>query len=190
MTAGALAISSAAQILVWMLPVYPAASAPLDRLLVPVFALALSYFAINSWLIAIAIAFELDTSAIEIWRRHFLWLSLNYLGGAWVALILVSYSRAIDLAALEISEVHAAERESSAHGRLERRDGCWPKSPAIRLQGVGAACISPPSRIQSGRWPLNGSALNVRCSPTYRNDGRPDPPKSDKSIVAPKRWRP
>ena len=102
MTAGALAISSAAQLLAWMLPVYPAASAPLSQLYIPVFALALSYFAINSWLIAIAIAFERDTSAVKIWRRHFLWLSLNYLGGAWVALIFMNYARAINLAAVAI----------------------------------------------------------------------------------------
>ena len=54
-----------------MLPVYPAASAPLEQLLVPVLALALSYFTINSWLIAVAVAFERNTSAIETWRRHF-----------------------------------------------------------------------------------------------------------------------
>ena len=102
MTAGALAISVAAQIFVWMLPVYPAASAPLNQLLIPVLALALSYFAINSSLIATAIAFERNTSAIEIWRSHFAWLSLNYVGGGWVALILVSYARALDLAAVAI----------------------------------------------------------------------------------------
>lgn len=100
MTAGALAISSAAQLLAWMLPVHPAASAPLDRLLVPVVGLALSYFTINSWLIAIALAFERNVSAIEIWRRNFLWLSLNYLGGASVALVLVSNTRNINLTAV------------------------------------------------------------------------------------------
>ena len=100
--AGTLAISSAARVLAWMLPVYPAASAPLEQLLVPVLALALSYFTINSWLIAIALAFERNASAIEIWRRNFLWLSLNYLGGASVALVLVSYTRNINLTAVSV----------------------------------------------------------------------------------------
>ena len=102
MAAGALAILSATQLLAWMLPVHPAASAPVDRLLLPVFGLALSYFTINSWLIAIALAFERNGSAIEIWRRNFLWLSLNYLGGASVALVLVSYLKNINLAAVGV----------------------------------------------------------------------------------------
>lgn len=102
MAAGALAISSAARILAWMLPVHPAASAPLDQLLVPVLVLALSYFAMNSWLIAFAVAFERKSSASEIWRRHFLWLSLNYLGGASIALVLVSYTRDINLTAISV----------------------------------------------------------------------------------------
>ena len=100
--AGTLAISSAARVLAWMLPVHPAASAPLEQLLVPVLALALSYFTINSWLIAIALAFERNTSAIEIWRRNFLWLSLNYLGGASIALVLVSYTRNVNLTAVGV----------------------------------------------------------------------------------------
>lgn len=100
--ASALAISSATQLLAWMLPVYPAASAPVDRLLLPVFGLALSYFTINSWLIAVALAFERNGSAIEIWRNNFLWLSLNYLGGASVALVLVSYLKNINLTAVGV----------------------------------------------------------------------------------------
>src|SRR5688572_11212511 len=58
MTAGALAISCAGELFSWWVAVYPAATAALDVLLLPVFGLALSYFAINSWLIAVAIAFE------------------------------------------------------------------------------------------------------------------------------------
>jgi putative nucleotidyltransferase with HDIG domain len=102
MTAGALAISVASEFLGWMLPVHPAAAAPLERLLVPVFGLALSYFMINSWLIAFAVGLERNTSAADIWRRNFLWLSLNYLGGASVALILVSYARNINLTAVSV----------------------------------------------------------------------------------------
>ena len=97
------AISSAARVLAWMLPVHPAASAPLEQLLVPVLALALSYFTINSWLLAVALAFERNTSAIEIWRRNFLWLSLNYLGGASIALVLVSYTRNVNLTAVSVT---------------------------------------------------------------------------------------
>jgi putative nucleotidyltransferase with HDIG domain len=84
-------------------PANPAASVDLDRLLFPVFGLALSYFAINSWLIAIAIAFERHETPHTIWRQNFLWLSLNYLGGASVALVLASYSRNINLTAVSVT---------------------------------------------------------------------------------------
>ena len=102
MTAGALAISCATRLFAWWLPVYPAASADVDVLLLPVFGLAVSYFAINSWLIALALAFERREAPQTIWRRNFLWLGLNYIGGASVALVLASYSRNISLTAVSI----------------------------------------------------------------------------------------
>ena len=93
MSSGAIAISTGARILEWMLPVQPAAAAPLDRLLIPVLVLAIAYFSINSWLIAFAVSYDQDASPVAIWRTNFSWLSLNYLGGASVALVLVSYTR-------------------------------------------------------------------------------------------------
>ena len=102
MTAGALSITIAAHILGWMLPVHPAATAPLEQLLIPVFCLAVSYFLLNSWLIAFAVSFERNTSALDLWRSNFLWLGLNYMGGASVALVLVNYLRSINLAAVSV----------------------------------------------------------------------------------------
>jgi putative nucleotidyltransferase with HDIG domain len=102
MSAGALAISCATQILELMLPIRPAAAAPLDELLLPVLVLALAYFTINSWLIAVAVAYDQNASPIAIWRTNFLWLSLNYLGGASVALVLVSYTRNFNLTAFAV----------------------------------------------------------------------------------------
>lgn len=102
MAAGALAISLAAALLGWLLPIAPASSAPLEQLLLPVLVFALAYFGINSWLIAIAVALEQRKSPIVIWRTNFLWLSLNYLGGASVALVLVSYTREINLTAFAV----------------------------------------------------------------------------------------
>jgi putative nucleotidyltransferase with HDIG domain len=102
MAAAAAAISSGAHVLAWMVPVQPAASAPLDQLVLPVFFLAISYFAINSWLIAVAVAYEQAASASGIWRRNFLWFGLNYLGGASVALVLVGYTRNVNVAALGV----------------------------------------------------------------------------------------
>jgi putative nucleotidyltransferase with HDIG domain len=102
MAAGALAISVAARVFEWILPIQPAASVPLERLLVPVFALALAYFAINSWLIATAVAYEQNAAPGRIWHRHFSWVALNYLGGASVALVLVSYAADINLTAVGV----------------------------------------------------------------------------------------
>jgi len=67
-----------------------------------VLVLALSYFTINSWLIAIAVAYDQNASPKAIWRTNFLWLSLNYLGGASVALVLVSYTRDFNLTAFGV----------------------------------------------------------------------------------------
>ena len=102
MAAGTLAISIAGRVFYWMIPVQPAASVPPDQLVLPLLALAVFYFAINSWLIAIAVAYEQATSASKIWRRNFLWLGLNYLGGASVALVLVGYTRNVNIAALGV----------------------------------------------------------------------------------------
>jgi putative nucleotidyltransferase with HDIG domain len=74
----------------------------LEQLLVPVLALALSYFAINSALIAIAVGHDRTVSPFYLWQRNFAWLSLNYLGGASVATLLVAYRRNIDLTALSV----------------------------------------------------------------------------------------
>jgi hypothetical protein len=74
----------------------------LDRLVVPVLVLALSYFAINSSLIAIIVGRETQTPPLDVWRRNFAWLSLNYLGGASVAMLLVTYRPDIDLTALSV----------------------------------------------------------------------------------------
>lgn len=60
-------------------------------LVVPLAVLAVIYFLLNSWLIAIAVAFEQRSSAFNVWRRNFLWLSLNYFSGASVAALLLPY---------------------------------------------------------------------------------------------------
>src|SRR5687768_4416296 len=91
MSAGAVAISAAAALYAQMLPDGIGAQIQLERLILPVVVLASTYFAINSSLIAVALGFERRSSPINIWRRNFAWLVLNYLGGASVALLLYSY---------------------------------------------------------------------------------------------------
>jgi putative nucleotidyltransferase with HDIG domain len=102
MAAGTLAISFAGLAFNWMVPIQPAASTQLEQLVIPVLVLAVLYFAINSWLIAVAVAYEQQSSASAIWRRNFLWFGLNYLGGASVALVLVGYTRNVNIAALGV----------------------------------------------------------------------------------------
>ncbi|MGE5245974.1 MAG: HD domain-containing phosphohydrolase [Betaproteobacteria bacterium] len=69
----------------------------LNVLLWPLAVFALVYFGLNSWLIAFAVAFETRLSPFEIWRKNLLWLSLNYFSAASVALLLVVYTRDLDL---------------------------------------------------------------------------------------------
>jgi putative nucleotidyltransferase with HDIG domain len=60
----------------------------LTAVLLPATAMAGAYFLSNSWLMAFAVSSETRTPAYRVWREHFMWLSLNYFGGASVALLL------------------------------------------------------------------------------------------------------
>jgi putative nucleotidyltransferase with HDIG domain len=72
----------------------------ISRLVIPLCVFTVSYFLLNSWLIAVAIALEKRLSPIRVWRENFALLSLNYFGGASVAALLVTYTRNIDYAYL------------------------------------------------------------------------------------------
>ena len=50
----------------------------------------------NSWIITFAISLERRLSPLTLWRDNFVWLSLNYFGGASIAILLVSYTRRLD----------------------------------------------------------------------------------------------
>ena len=69
----------------------------LQDILGPLLAFTIAYYAINTWLITFAIALERRASPLKIWRENFLWIALNYFGGASVAALLVSYTRDRDL---------------------------------------------------------------------------------------------
>ncbi|PYR39003.1 MAG: hypothetical protein DMF93_15045, partial [Acidobacteria bacterium] len=70
---------------------------PLNAILPALVLFALTYFLLNSWLITFVIALERRLDPIKVWVRSFLWLSLNYFGGASVAFLLVGYNRTIDI---------------------------------------------------------------------------------------------
>src|ERR1043166_3348095 len=75
---------------------------PLGQRLWPLFALATSYFLLNTWLVAFALAFEKRENAFALWQKNFQWFCLNYFGGISVAALLVSYTRSVDLSAVAI----------------------------------------------------------------------------------------
>ncbi|MEO8074964.1 MAG: HD domain-containing phosphohydrolase [Acidobacteriota bacterium] len=74
----------------------------ITRLLGPLLVFTLAYFLLNSWIITFAISLERGLSPFRIWRDHFLWLSLNYFGGASVAVLLVSYTKDLDYSYLAL----------------------------------------------------------------------------------------
>ena len=68
----------------------------------PLYLFTACAFLLNSGLIAVALSFERKQSALRIWREQFLWLSLNYFGGASVAAVLVVYAKELDWAVVGI----------------------------------------------------------------------------------------
>lgn len=71
-------------------------------ILFPLVVFTLAYFSLNSGIIAFAISLEKNLSAFRIWREHFIWLSLNYFGGASIAVLLVNYTRHLDFTYLAV----------------------------------------------------------------------------------------
>jgi diguanylate cyclase (GGDEF)-like protein/putative nucleotidyltransferase with HDIG domain len=70
---------------------------PVNAILPGLLLFALTYFTLNSWLITFVISLERKLNPITVWKRSFVWLSLNHLGSASVAFLLVGYNREIDL---------------------------------------------------------------------------------------------
>jgi putative nucleotidyltransferase with HDIG domain len=94
----------------------------IGTLLGPMLLLTATYFLLNSWLTAIAVGFVSKTRIDRIWRENFSWLSLNYLVGASVALIIVQSAPTVGLTTLGIILPLLALSyftNKSAMGRLE-----------------------------------------------------------------------
>jgi diguanylate cyclase (GGDEF)-like protein/putative nucleotidyltransferase with HDIG domain len=91
--APAVAIWTASQSFYWLTGIAPLSHSQVSIIsIVPgLIALAAIYFLLNSFLIAWAVGFEKRISAFVVWRRNFLWLSLNYFSGASVAALLLPY---------------------------------------------------------------------------------------------------
>jgi putative nucleotidyltransferase with HDIG domain len=78
------------------------ASAPIAPLILPLLCLTIIYFALNSGFMAIAVGLEAGRSPFEVWRRHFLWLSVGYLAGASVAFCVVVLIDQVGLGAVAL----------------------------------------------------------------------------------------
>jgi putative nucleotidyltransferase with HDIG domain len=72
----------------------------ITNVLVPLCGFAAAYFLANSFLIAAAIALEQGQSALTVWRKNFIWLSINYFSGASMASLLVAFGGQTDANAL------------------------------------------------------------------------------------------
>ncbi len=59
------------------------------RLVLPLIVLAVTYFLANTLIVATAISLEQSLAAFGVWKRNFLWLSLNYFSAASMAALLV-----------------------------------------------------------------------------------------------------
>jgi putative nucleotidyltransferase with HDIG domain len=74
-------------------------SASIGGMAVPLMSFAIVYFLFNSGLTAIAVALDSRQSALEIWKRHFMWVSVSYLAAASAAFCLILLIQQVSLAA-------------------------------------------------------------------------------------------
>jgi putative nucleotidyltransferase with HDIG domain len=97
MAAPALSVWVASQIFFSISGLEPLSIRPasVQDFLLPLLVFTVLYFGLNSWLITFAVALETGGRPLEIWRDHFLWLSLNFFCGASVAALLTG--RKVDL---------------------------------------------------------------------------------------------
>jgi putative nucleotidyltransferase with HDIG domain len=69
-------------------------------LALPALALGGVYFVLNAALNALAMAIESNTSPLALWRRFYLWVSLNYVGGVSIAVLLALNTHTVTVASL------------------------------------------------------------------------------------------
>ena len=122
--APALGMWTGSHVFFWLARVAPLAQmhVPVGQLVLPLFALAVVYFLVNSILIAVAIGLDSRKPALQIWRQHFSWLSVHCLAAASVSFCLVLLIYQVSLGAVLVVlpllvVLHLTLR--SSFGRLE-----------------------------------------------------------------------
>ena len=120
------------------------ADSPIGQLIVPLLALTTVYFVLNSGLIAVAIGLDARQSPLDVWREHFLWLSVNYFAAASVAFCLI----------LLIHQASLMRRSSCCRCSLCFTSRCGRRSAASRMRSsisrISIVCICRQSR--RSRW--------------------------------------
>lgn len=96
--------------------------APIGHLVFPLMAFAVIYFALNSGLTAVAVGLEARQSPVQLWRRHFQWLSIGYCAAASVAFCMILLIQQVSFVAVIVvlpllAVLHLTLRAS--FGRLE-----------------------------------------------------------------------
>ena len=122
-------------------PLYDTPAAPSATIILPLACLALVYYLLNSGLLAAALSLDKGVSAIEIWRRHFTVISLNYFASASAAFVLVilfKYVSPLAVAALAPVLVIFYLAMRSWLGRLEDADKHVDKVNRLYLSTVSA----------------------------------------------------
>jgi putative nucleotidyltransferase with HDIG domain len=93
-----------------------------DRLVLSLAVMVGSYFAINSGLLAVAIALQTGERPWRLWREHFMWLGLGYGAAGSIAVLLVVALRQVHFSALVVLPpvvIVAYLMLRSSFGRLE-----------------------------------------------------------------------
>ena len=112
-----------------------------DSLLLPLACFAAVYFILNSGLISMAVALQKQLSAVEVWRSHFMTLSLNYFASASAAFLLILLTQYLSVIALAaviplLAVINLAMR--SWTGRLEDAEQHVATVDRLYLSTIGA----------------------------------------------------
>ncbi len=118
-----------------------ASRAPIDGLVFPVGCFALIYFALNSWLTAVAISLEKGTPTGVVWRSRFAILSVSYFASGSAAYLLILLGQYLSVLALVavvplIAVINLALR--SWTGRIEDAEQHVAALDKLYLSTIGA----------------------------------------------------
>lgn len=94
----------AAAVFAWVagIPPLSVSRSHLGAVVLPALGMSGMYFLSNSLLNAAAVASETGTSALQLWRKYFLWLSLNSFGGSSIAVLLAVNGAGLDLSGIGV----------------------------------------------------------------------------------------